>query len=231
MAWFITFLLVYSIALATIQPEPQSLKDEQLSITENIIRIKATMLLGVILILVYFLISDFTFNKVNLPLYSFFSLNNIPELYKLWPMQVITHSFIHSNWIHLIMNVSCLALVSIYERRAGSKRFIAVYIAGTIVSIPSIFFFNHPVLVCGASGGIMALAAGYFTDYKNLTIKEWGLSVIGCFVLLIIFSIQGEINTQKIKSSIETYNGDVDHIAHILGAIGGIMYCRLRKRT
>jgi membrane associated rhomboid family serine protease len=123
------------------------------------------------------------------------------------------------------MNVSLLALASAYERRVGAKRFLAVYAAGTLMSIPSIFFYSQPVLMTGASAGILALAAGFFTDHKNLTIKEWLGATLLFFILMALFSIKGEVDNIEIHS----FDLTTDHIGHVLGALGGILYCRLTQ--
>lgn len=226
MVWFLALLASYVLALAFIQPEPESLKEPRLSLIDNIKAVKATIGLGIMLIVAFFFITDLTFTSVNERAYALLAFNNINEMYNLWPMQAFTHTFIHGHWLHLFMNVSLLALVSVYERRVGAKRFLAVYIAGSLMSLPSVLFYSEPVLLSGASAGILALAAGFFTDYKNLTLKEWLGATLLCFFLIALFSVQGEME----KNDIDSFNLSTDHIGHVLGALGGVLYCRFRQR-
>lgn len=78
--------------------------------------------------------------------------------------------------------------------------------------------------VCGISGGVFGLAAAYFTDEDELTIIEWGSAILLFAFLMFIFSIEGEFKS----TSDETINTQVDHIGHIFGEIGAIIYCRLK---
>lgn len=226
MIWFVVLLTAYVFALALVQPEPESLKEAKLSIRDNIKSVKATIGLGTSLIITFFFITDLTFSDVNQKALALLAFNNITELYILWPVQAVTHTFIHANWQHLLTNLSVLALLSIYERRVNAKRFLAVYIVGSLTSLLSVFFYSEPVLLCGASAGIMALAAGFVVDHENLTLKEWLCAVLLCLFLVAVFSIQAEMESERVSS----FNFTIDHIGHLLGAVGGILYCRLCRR-
>ena len=141
-------------------------------------------------------------------------------------MQGITHLFIHSDLYHVAANVSGIGLASIYERRVGSKRFMAVLAVASVTSIPSIIFYPEYTAICGISGGVFGLGAAYFTDYDNLTTKEWFYAVLLGIFLMVLFSIQGEF-----KSNPSEYlQLEVDHIGHLMGFVGAIIYCRLTSK-
>ena len=95
---------------------------------------------------------------------------------------------------------------------------------GSVASIPSILFYSETTTVCGISGGVFGLAAAYFTDEDELTLKEWVMAILFFAVLASMIALQGEFN----NASNEALDMKVDHIGHLMGALGTIVYCRLR---
>ncbi|HBI36027.1 MAG TPA: rhomboid family intramembrane serine protease [Spirochaetia bacterium] len=225
MKLFSACLILYISILLLIRPYPSSLKSARPTILEHFKGIKATLILGVLLIIIFFITSNFKFISVDENLYYIFALNNIKDAIYLWPVQIVSHTFIHQNIIHLIGNVSLLGILSIYEKRVGSKRFLIIFVVSSLLSSISILFSHVPTATVGASGGIFGLAAAYFTDHDNLTIKEWLITVLGLIVLFIVLSIINEIQDEFSKEMKLT----IDHFAHFLGTLSAIIYCRLVK--
>ena len=139
-------------------------------------------------------------------------------------MQAISHLFIHINFVHVLTNLGGIGIASAYERRVGASRYLKVLAVAGISSIPSIFFYASPIGVCGISGGVFGLAAAYFTDHKGLTTKEWVYAIFLFAFLMAIFALQNKYQ-HNLASGLDF---QVDHIGHILGTIGAILYCRLR---
>lgn len=226
MILFIIITLIYLGFLLFIKPAPGSLKAQPLTFSENFNLIKASMFSGVLLLVVFLLTSNFGFITVDENIYSLLALNNDIEQSSYWPLQSLTHLFIHENLIHLLLNVSAIGLASVYERRVGARRFFAVLCVAGIASVPSILFYSEMSSVCGISGGVMGLAAAYFTDEKELSAKEWGVAILLFFALAIMLALQAEFKNE----TEDILNIRVDHIGHLLGAIAAIIYCRLRPQ-
>lgn len=150
-------------------------------------------------------------------------LSNLKEFSMLWPIQFLTHLTIHVDLKHLVANLSGLALTSLYERRVGTKRFLAVASVSALSSGLSIFFFGNAVVVCGISGGVCGLAAAYFIDFQDVRGKDLVMALASFTVLFIFFSYTA-------SNSLEFSSSRVDHWGHIFGAIGGILYCRFTWR-
>ena len=220
---FVIISATYIGVLVFYRPAPESLKELPPSILENIQQIKASLCVGLILLSIYLLISGFKYREIDSSLYRLFGLNNLSEMAIFWPFQVFTHLFIHANLYHLLSNVFGIGLASVYERRVGSRRYLAVLLVGAFSSILSIFFYTEPIILCGISGGVFALAAAYFVDHENLTTKEWIYAILLFLVLAVIFSWAGEGDT----SGTEEITTQINHIGHALGALGGVIYCRL----
>lgn len=223
MIYLLLAVCVYVGALVFYRPAPDSLKADRITLQENARQIKATLSVGVILLVIYFIITGFTFTEPNKNLYALFAMSNLSAMAMYWPFQLFTHLLIHANFMHLFSNVAAIGLAAVYERRVGSQRFLMVLAAGSMASVLSIFFYKTPVLLSGISGGVMALGVAYFTDHQNITVKEWGCAILGFTILAVIFSIPDS----KDLEIMERMNFRVDHIGHAFGALGGILYCRL----
>ena len=92
------------------------------------------------------------------------------------------------------------------------------------IVLPFYLFYPIPIAICGISGGVFGLAAAYFTDHEDLSIKEWIYAILFFAFLMIIFGLQSKYQSHQ---SIEL-GFQVDHYGHILGAMGAIIYCRLK---
>lgn len=221
MILFFIVTLAYVGALSIIRPAPASLKDQPLTYAENIRRVWASIASGGVLIGMFLLTTDFGFISVNEELFDLFALNNDPGRAAMWPIQAITHLFLHGNLLHLFSNLAGLGLASAYERRVGARRYFAVLTIGSLASIPSIFFYSDTIAVVGLSGGVFGLIAAYFTDEDELTLREW-ISAIAMFsAILMVLIVDAEYGSDS-----HTLDFQVDHLGHILGATGAIVYCR-----
>jgi membrane associated rhomboid family serine protease len=227
MILFLSVSAVYTGILLFYRPLPDSIKADPLSLSDNFSAIKTSLFSGLFFLIIFLFTSDFEFLVVNEKLYGLLALNNVWEMARFWPVQAITHLFIHSDLYHIAGNVSGIGLASTYERRVGSKRFLAVFAVASVASIPSIFFHTESTAVCGISGGIFGLAAAYFTDHDNLTTKEWFYAVLLGVFLMVLFSFQGDFKSNPIRD----LQLKVDHIGHLMGFIGAIIYCRLTAKT
>ncbi|AMK79253.1 MULTISPECIES: rhomboid family intramembrane serine protease [Methylomonas] len=226
MILFFIVTAAYTSLLLFYKPSPNSLKDAPLTFVENFTQIRAALFSGLLFFSIFLFTSDFGFDEVNQQLYRLFALNNISAAAILWPLQSITHLFIHINFAHVLTNVAGLGIAAAYERQVGSARFMMVLLVASLSSIPSILFYSEPIAICGISGGIFGLAAAYFTDQEGLSTKEWLYAVLICIVLLALLSVGGKIDS----TATGALQFKIDHYGHALGALGAIVYCRFRPR-
>ncbi len=221
---FWVFATIYISILIFFRPQPASLRERPSSIYGNFRQIKASLFTGILLLMIFLITTNNGFSEIDGKFYVMFCLTNIPEAAILWPFQIITHLFVHVNLVHVLSNVIGIGIASAYERRVGSRRFIIVLLVGAFSSAPSVFFYPVPTVTCGISGGVFALGAAYFTDQKNLTAKEWVYAILAFLMVVLLFTLYGNIRS----GSNETAALNTDHLGHFLGAVGGIIYCRLR---
>ncbi len=225
MALFIIVAFVYVGALATIRPAPASLKEKPLSFAVNIRCVWASMVAGGVVMAAFLVTTDFSFLTVNEAVFDRLALNNDPAEAAMWPIQAVTHLVLHGNLLHLLSNLGGLGLASVYERRVGARRFFAVLTVGSLASIPSILFYPDGTAVCGISGGVFGLFAAYFTDEDRLSVKEW-LAAIALFsVILVVLIADTEFGMDT-----DALEFQIDHLGHIFGAAGAVVYCRLNPK-
>lgn len=125
-------------------------------------------------------------------------------------VRFFTHVLGHTNWEHLIANMSYILLLGpMLEEKYGSKRIIQVIVITALVTgiINYVFFVN--IALCGASGVCFAfILLSSFTSFKEGEIPLTFLLVAAFFLGQQIF--QGIF-----------LQDNISNMAHILGGIIG----------
>ncbi len=222
MILFTIAVVLYTALLIMIRPAPTSLRSHPLTYAENCQKVRGSLVTGIILMAIYLLSSRLSFFEPAPEFFHLLALNNIPGLPGFWPLQTFTHLFMHANLLHLTANIAGIGLLAVYERRAGTRRFLTVLCVGSLASTPSIFFYAEPTVVCGVSGGVFALAAAYATDEPELNIREWLIAILTFAGVTALLSLEDMMVHQSRNELVQ-----VDHAGHALGALTGILYCRL----
>ncbi len=78
---------------------------------------------------------------------------------------MVSHAFLHADWIHLTVNGAwLLAFGSLIARRSGALRFFALFLASAVAGAALFFLVNSNELapLVGASGGISGLMGAAF---------------------------------------------------------------------
>lgn len=224
MIWFTVTALAYVLPLVFIRPAPESLRDARPSLLVSARQISASLLVGLLLIAVFAFTTRGTFWEVSTARYALLALNNDLQAVHLWPIQLFTHLLVHASPLHLLANLSMLALASLYERRVGHGRFLRVLLVASLCSVPSAWLYTQGYTVCGLSGGIFGLGAAYVCDHPNLSLKDW-LVAIALFAF--VATLLSVANAYKVP---DQPGMQTDHIGHALGAIGAIVYCMRRPQ-
>jgi membrane associated rhomboid family serine protease len=149
--------------------------------------------------------------------------------------QMITHMFMHLNFMHLLVNMFGLWMFgSLVEKVWGAKRFLIFYLVcglGAALFEQGIFLYEHQFLnptyfqqdlvsvSLGASGAIMGVLAafGYLFPNSQMMIIPIPVPVKAKWVVLGIIAID-------LFSGIARNAGDnVAHFAHVGGAVTGFL--------
>lgn len=219
------FLLVttaYSAVLIGLRPAPISLRSAPLTIVQNIAKIKTTLLIGILLCGIHLSTTGFTFSSIKPAWLDILGIDNVTLFQWNWYPSIITNTFVHHSFFHLLTNLVGFAVLSLYERRVGVQRYLMVFVVSALASTLSVFAYSEPIIVAGVSGVVFGLAAAYFTDHQDLTRKDW-FCALAAFVFLAIY-VEADSALKIGKSNPKIV---IDHFGHALGAVGAIVYCRL----
>ncbi len=151
----------------------------------------------------------------------FFSTYHSALLSPMTWLRAFTHIFGHSDWAHLVGNMSYLLLLGpMLEEKYSSQTLAAVVaITAVITSLVNYIFFPTVVL-CGASGVVFAfILLSSFTSFKEGEIPL-------TFILVAVFFIG-----QQVIEGI-TVRDNISNLSHIVGGIvGGLLGYGLNVQT
>lgn len=178
---------------------------------------------------VFFLLQQLNVTRVGAYSYSSitYSLALIPysvsSNYEIW--RVFTYMFLHGGFWHLLLNMWGVYLFgSMLEQYMGSKKFLLLYlISGLFAGIFWMAFNWNSMVVCiGASGALFGILTGAALLFPN------------SMIMLLIPPIPLKLRTFAIIyalietfSAVSGFDGQVAHLAHIGGLVGGYLVMRI----
>jgi len=186
----------------------------------------------IINVLIFFAITGFIEAGIALPRLEIY----FPTTPYFKPYQLITSIFSHADFSHLFFNMLMLFFMGpIVEQRLGNKKFLFLYLAAGIFANLFAWFFGYaffelglsmtnPELVraLGASGAVFGVIGAFGILYPNMEVMllippmpvkgrylAIGLIVLGLFM---------------------DFGGNTGHLAHIGGAIFGVLIVNYWKK-
>jgi rhomboid protease GluP len=219
LVYYIIGVLLYFVLLVLCTPNSDNVRSTQKkSFLKRLLQNKGSLLLGVTALLV----SAYTLNSHgHLPAsvaYEFgLSRNGILEHH--WYFQWVTHVFMHSGWIHLLVNINSFVVLSAYERRVGFRRYCTVFLIASIFgSFLEFFLLPEQTVTMGASGGLCGVLAALALDGAELSWGKWASSTATLCLVIFLMGVFGKPSPQTV--------GNVDHAGHLLGILLGALYTR-----
>lgn len=139
--------------------------------------------------------------------------------------QTLSYMFVHMSFNHILLNLIMLILVGpSIEKTLGGRKYLMLYIlSGIVGGMSHAMTSQHPVI--GASAAIWGVMATYAAMFPNQVVNLYfiipvkikyiiGLLLLNEFILTIIGQLDG-----------------TSHIAHIFGAITGILCYIFYKKS
>ena len=150
---------------------------------------------------------------------------------------LITSTFIHAGWLHLVGNMLFLWLCgAALEDRWGSLKFAAFYVFGAVASTLAfdVAHSGDPTLLVGASGAISALMGAFLVHFTHTQIRilYWFWRAAGTFLVAAYYALPLWLLEQVLWHWRDP-GGEVAYTAHIGGFIAGfaVAFVRLPKRV
>jgi rhomboid protease GluP len=178
-------------------------------ITVASIKKKIITIILVLMNVIVYLVVNVYLNSVsgvfwlhNLAMYSP-SIFTFGQYYRL-----LTAMFVHANLIHLVSNMFGLIIFGmLVENKYSILQYLFIYFfSGLIGNVASLFIITDAFSL-GASGAIFGVMGAYYVSFTAYD-KRMILYAIGSSVMMVIFSIGADVNSW----------------AHLLGALGGLVF-------
>ena len=166
------------------------------------------------------------FRLFNIELFQYFALFDPKSQYfQYW--QFITHQFLHSGPLHLLFNMLALASLGPFvETYFGGKKFLTFYlVSGVIAALlyiltSNINSTNVDIPMVGASGALFGVLAFFAIIHPNeklyLFLIPIGIKAKWAIGVLIAIELGLSLHSDP--------NDHVAHMAHIGGALSGLLF-------
>ncbi|MBN1865626.1 MAG: rhomboid family intramembrane serine protease [Victivallales bacterium] len=142
--------------------------------------------------------------------------------------RIFTSMFLHGGIFHILFNMWGLYLFgSLLEQRIGNANFAVMYfISGTVGALLWLAVnWNSNIPCIGASGalfGVIIATAMFFPDVRiMLLFPPIPMKLKTFAIVYIIIEIYLELSKN-------TFGGNVAHVVHLGGALGGYVYIKLK---
>lgn len=143
------------------------------------------------------------------------------------PYRLLTHGFIHADWVHLLFNMYTLYMIGVYDELEIGRLntpwlYVLLYLTGIIAAALPSFLNNRNdawYRSLGASGGVAAVlfSTVYFSPWSELSF--FGLRNLGIpsIVFALLYLAYSAYMSKRGK-------GNVNHNAHFWGAVYGFIF-------
>lgn len=146
----------------------------------------------------------------------------VPALVLVRPWTMITYMFLHAGLDHLFFNMLSLFFFGPrLEERLGSRSFLKLYfISGLVGALLSVVRPVWPfVSIVGASGAVFGVMLGFARYWPHERIFIWGIIGVESRIFVLIMTVLSLLGAK-------TGAGNIAHLAHLGGFVGGFLYLK-----
>jgi len=143
---------------------------------------------------------------------------------------MVTCMFLHGDFFHILFNMWMLHMFgNLLEARMGKTSFFLLYfISGIVGSVLYVLVnWNSPIGCIGASGAVMGLAIATAMFYPNMQIMLLFPPVPMKMKTFAVVFVLIEIFLETTKFDRGSFLGNVAHVAHLGGVLGGYLYLKI----
>ncbi len=147
---------------------------------------------------------------------------------EVWRM--VTCMFLHGDFWHLFFNMWMLFMFGrLLEARIGKSNFLILYfISGIVGSVLYVLVnWSSPIGCIGASGAVVGLSIGTAMFYPNMQIMLLFPPVPMKMKTFAVVFVLLEVFLEYTKVDQGSFFGNIAHVAHLGGAVGGYLYLKI----
>ena len=212
---------------------------------QNIFRNMGDITKNLLIINVIMFLVTLFFETKGIDLFDMLGMH-YPSAYKFRPYQIVTNSFIHGGFRHLLFNMLGLVFLGTHlERIWGGKKFLIFYLVSALgatffstfidgikiyMTLGEVFPLIMDGASAGASGAIFGLIAAYGLLFPNTEFRLYFLIPIKAkwfAIACAVYAIYGGLNPSP-----NPYSGALTgHFAHLGGMIFAFLLIQIWKKT
>jgi len=178
----------------------------------------------VLINLVVFIITElFGFKYLFFPLFGLVPKLTLTSL-QVW--QPITYIFLHSGFLHILINMLVLWMFGKeLEYRWGKNKFLLYYfITGVGSGIVTILFNPLSIIpIVGASGAIYGILTAYSLLYPDRRVYIYGIFPVQIKYMMLFLGLTA------LFASIIQFDSSISHLTHLSGMLIGLLYLKWYK--
>lgn len=143
--------------------------------------------------------------------------------------QLITHAFMHGNFLHLIVNMVAIWFTGpLLEELLGGFYYLLLFLGGAVAGgLLQTFVTPGSVNLVGASGAVCALLVGFATLLPRLEITALIFFVIP--VRMHAFVLGWIVMVASLLFWLFGIEKGIGHLAHLGGGLAGFVICLIYK--
>ena len=162
---------------------------------------------------------------LNFPFINVFFSLNPDRVSNFHIYQLVSYSFLHGSFMHLVLNMLALWMFGAeLEEYWGKKNILIFYLftafTGGLLTW-AVHFFYHQGIVVGASGAVFGIMCAYALIWPNREVL---------FMMFFPVKIKYLVFLIMIPMALLQPDPGIAHMAHLGGALGGILYFFLNRR-
>jgi membrane associated rhomboid family serine protease len=144
------------------------------------------------------------------------------------PWTAFTYMFLHGGIWHIVFNMVALWIFGPrVEARIGGNKFLGLYLVSGLAGA-ALCFLQPNVAVVGASGAIFGVSLAYARYWPRDQVYLYGVIPVSTRMMVIIYAILSVGGA--IAPAALSFMGNVAHLGHLGGFLGGWLYCLWLER-